>query len=123
MNIQELYQSIDGDYEQAARILRIDKLIDKHIRRLAENDIFDRLDKAAEAMDGNELFESSHAIKGVCGNLGLVKLSDMAAVISDEFRPGNERKFTDEEVKAKIAEIDELYQKTIEMINRYIEGQ
>ena len=35
MTIQELYQMIDGDYDQAIRVLRVDKLIDKHIRNSA----------------------------------------------------------------------------------------
>ena len=32
MTIEELYEQIGGDYEQAKRVLRMDKLIDKHIR-------------------------------------------------------------------------------------------
>ena len=32
MTIQELYGKIGGDYEQALRVLRMDKLLDKHIR-------------------------------------------------------------------------------------------
>ncbi len=39
MTIQKLYQNIDGDYDQAIRVLRIDKLIDKHIRRFAQNSV------------------------------------------------------------------------------------
>ena len=31
MTVQELYQSIDGDYDKAISVLRMDKLIDKHI--------------------------------------------------------------------------------------------
>lgn len=34
MNIQELYQSIDGDYDQAIRVLRVEKLVDKHYKKI-----------------------------------------------------------------------------------------
>lgn len=34
MTIRELYQNMGGDYDQAIRILRVDKLIDKHIKKL-----------------------------------------------------------------------------------------
>ena len=37
MTLQELYDTIGGDYEQAVRVLRMDKLIDKHIRKLPKN--------------------------------------------------------------------------------------
>ncbi|SDM70841.1 hypothetical protein SAMN04490370_105190 [Eubacterium ruminantium] len=33
--------------------------------------------------------------KGVCANLGLAKLSEEVSVISEEFRPGKSRKFSD----------------------------
>lgn len=43
MTLQELYYEIGGDYEQAMRVLRIDKLIDKHIRKLRTNSVVDGL--------------------------------------------------------------------------------
>ena len=47
MTIEELYEQIGGDYEQAKRVLRMDKLIDKHIRKLATNGIIEALIAAA----------------------------------------------------------------------------
>ena len=43
MTIRELYQTIEGDYDQAIRTLRMDKLLDKHIRKLAHNGVIERL--------------------------------------------------------------------------------
>jgi len=122
MTIQELYQNIEGDYNRAIGVLRVDKLIDKHIRRLPTNGVVDALIAAGDTMDPVQLFETSHAVKGVCGNLGLVKLSELASEISEEFRPGNPRTMSDDEVKAKLNEIDALYQKTAEGIRQYEEG-
>lgn len=122
MTLQELYKNIGGDFEQAARVLRVEKLIDKHIIKFAENPIFDRLFAAEETMDATELFESTHAIKGVCGNLGLKELAALASDVTEEFRPGNARKLSDEEVKAKLAQIKELYNKTVEGIKAYEEA-
>ena len=119
MTLKELYDRIDGDYTQATNVLRMDKLIDKHIRKLPNNGVVDKLIEAAETMDAAALFESAHAMKGVCGNLGLVKLAAAASEISEEFRPGNPRNFTDGEVKAKIAGISELYEKTKAEIKSY----
>ena len=119
MTLRELYSEIGGDYEQALRVLRAEKLIDKHIRRLPGNGVAGRLADAGRTMDPAELFEAAHAMKGVCGNLGLDSLADAAEKITEEFRPGGERKYSDDEVKGFIAEVDELYSKTIEGIKRY----
>ena len=119
MTLQELYQSIGGDYEQALRVLRMDKLIDKHIRKLAKNGVVDQLLAAGERMDATQLFEAAHAAKGVCGNLGLRALSDMASEIAEEYRPGNARSLSDAQVGEKLAEIAALYRRTAEGIRQY----
>lgn len=122
MTLAELYETIDGDYEKALRVLRMDKLIDKHIRKLTNNGVIDKLLAAGAAFDAVQLFESAHAAKGVCGNLGLMKLSNAASEIAEEFRPGSARKMTDEEVKEKIAAIAALYERTSDGIRAYEEN-
>ena len=122
MTLQELYQMIDGDYEQALRVLRMDKLLDKHIRKLTKNDVVEKLLEAGQGMDAAQLFESAHAMKGVCANLGLVKLSQAASDIAEEYRPGNSRTLTDEQVKQRIQAIAELYKKTADGIQKYEEA-
>ena len=119
MTLQELYQNIDGDYEQACKVLRMDKLIDKHIRKLEKNGVVDALIAAGEDMDPTQLFETAHAVKGVCANLGLTKISEEASRIAEEYRPGNPGTCSDEEVKAMLNSIAEMYQKTAEGIRQY----
>ncbi len=122
MTLQELYQSIGGNYENAIRVLRMEKLMDKHIRKFTKNGVAEKLLEAGRSRDAKELFESAHALKGVCGNLGLTEMSELASEIAEEFRPGNARKLSDEEVDGKIAKIGELYRKVCEGISRYEEG-
>ena len=119
MTLQELYQSIGGDYEQALRVLRMDKLIDKHIRKLAQGGVVDRLLDAGRDMDPTQLFEAAHAAKGVCGNLGLAKLSEMASEIAEEYRPGHPRALSDDEVRARLERIADQYCQTAEGIRQY----
>ena len=119
MTLQELYQSIGGDYEQAMRVLRIEKLVDKHIRKLSQNTVAERLLEAGRTRNAKEIFESAHAMKGICGNLGLMELSRIASDLSEEFRPGNPRKMSDEEVDALLAQIDEKYHRAVEGIRNY----
>lgn len=122
MTLQELYQSIGGNYENAIRVLRMEKLMDKHIRKFTKNGVAEKMLEAGRSRDAKELFESAHALKGVCGNLGLTEMSELASEIAEEFRPGNARKLSDEEVDGKIAKIGELYRKVCEGISRYEEG-
>lgn len=122
MTLQELYQNIDGNYDQAIKVLRMDKLLDKHIRKLTKNGVVEQLLAAGKDMDPTQLFETAHAAKGVCANLGLVKLSSAASEIAEEYRPGNPRRFTDDEVKEKLAAIAALYQKTADGIQAYEES-
>ena len=119
MDLRELYQAIDGDYDQAINVLRVEKLMDKHIRKLTKNGVVDGLLAAGETMDPTQMFEAAHAMKGVCANLGLTKLSAAASDIAEEFRPGNARSMTDEEVAEKLQQIAALYAKTAEGIRQY----
>lgn len=119
MTLQELYQSIQGDYDQAIRVMRMEKLMDKHIRRLEANGAVQSLIDAGEALDPTRLFESAHAVKGVCGNLGLVKLAQAAGEITEEFRPGNPRTLSDDQVREKLDAIKALYQLTLDGIHKY----
>lgn len=119
MTLQHLYQEIGGNYDQAIRILRMEKLLNKHIRKLSSNGAVPALLAAGKTLDGQQMFEAAHALKGVSGNLGLTRLFELSSEISEEFRPGRERKLSNDEVGAKLAEIEELYKKTVEAIERY----
>ncbi len=119
MTVQELYTQIGGDYEAAKRIMMMDPLIARMIVQFPDDTSCQKMLAAAETMDPAGLFEGSHALKGVGGNLGLTSLSRAAAEIADEFRPGNPRRMTDEEVRAKLEEIRKMYDTTIEGIRAF----
>ena len=119
MTLQELYSEIGGNYEQATRVLRVEKLIDKHIRKLTKNGVVDNLLNAGESLDPTQMFETAHAMKGVCANLGLARLADAASEIAEEYRPGTPRELSDSDVKQRLEVIRELYAKTKDGINKY----
>lgn len=122
MTLRELYGNLGENYEQALRVLRMDKLVDKHIRKLTKNGLVESLLAAGESMDPTELFEKAHAVKGNCGNLGLTRLAAAASDIAEEYRPGNPRKMTDAEVKEKLRQTASLYDQAAEAIRRYEEA-
>ena len=120
MTIQELYAKIGGNYEQAQKIMKMDKLIDRYVRKLASSGTYEKLAEAGKTMDPTQLFEAAHAMKGVCANLGLDALSRAASEITEEFRPGAARKMTDAEIREKLAVLGDMYQRTAKGIEEYV---
>ena len=124
MTIRELYDQIGGSYEHAVQIMKKDKMIHKYLLKLSDSGVYENLKAAGERMDPAQLFEAGHAMKGVCANLGLTALSELSAEVCDDFRPGCARKFTDGEIKEKLAEIAAMFEKACGAIRRYEqEGQ
>ena len=119
MTLQELYERIDGDYEQALRIMRKEKMIDRYIGKLKNSRVYEGLMEASASLDPAAMFESAHSMKGVTANLGLNKLSHEVSEIADEFRPGTSRKFTDDEVHARLNKIRDMYQRVSDGIDEY----
>lgn len=119
MTIKELYDNIGGNYEQAVKVMKLDKLIDRHIRKFTNNTMMENMRTASDAMDPNGIFESAHAMKGVCANLGLVKLSEAASELAEEFRPGTARSMSDDEVRRRVDAIGELFKSTTDGILQY----
>ena len=119
MTIQELYDQIGGNYEHAQQILRMDKMISKYLLKLTDSDVCEKLREAGASMDAAALFESAHAMKGVCANLGLDGLAAAVSEITEEFRPGAARKLSDDEVRAKLDGIFAMYDKTEAGIEEY----
>ena len=122
MTLQELYTRIDGNYDHAVQIMRMEKLISRYVLKFPASDLNGALMEAAERMDPTQLFERAHAMKGVCANMGFDKLSEAVGLITEEFRPGNQRKHSDEEIKAMLADIDAMYKRTVAGIEQYAQG-
>ena len=79
------------------------------------------LAEAGETMDPVRLFESAHAMKGVCANLGLDALSALASELAEEFHPGNARTLTDAEVQERVDALRARHEQAIQAIRAYAE--
>ena len=123
MTIKELYDRIGGNYDQAVRVMKSDRLIDKYVRKLTASQVAESLAEAGKTMDPVKLFESAHAMKGVCSNLGLEALANAVNDITEEFRPGNARRLSDDDVRARLDAIARQYQITAEGIRDYEQGK
>lgn len=116
MTVQELYEKIGGDFNAAKKILPSDALVARFVVKLLKDGSIQKLRDGVAAGDGKAIFEGAHALKGVTANLGLTTLSDLAAEIADEYRPGRERTLSDDELGAKIDELNAKFDSTSEEI-------
>ncbi|MBR1842858.1 MAG: Hpt domain-containing protein [Oscillospiraceae bacterium] len=116
MTVQELYEKIGGDFNAAKKILPSDALVARFVVKLLKDGSIQKLRDGVAAGDGKAIFEGAHALKGVTANLGLTTLSDLAAEIADEYRPGRERTLSDDELDAKIDELNAKFDSTSEEI-------
>ena len=119
MTLRELYDSIGGNYDHAVQVMKMEKLIDRYVRKLKSSGVGEKLAEAGAAMDGEKLFEHAHAMKGVCGNLGLDALANAAGVITEEFRPGAVRSLSDDEIRDQLNRIDAMYRRAVDGIAAY----
>ena len=123
MTIKELYAKIGGNYDQAVRVMKSDRLIDKYVRKFTASQVAESLAEAGKTMDPVKLFESAHAMKGVCSNLGLESLANAVKEITEEFRPGNTRRLSDADVQSRLEAIARQYEITAEGIRDYEQGK
>ncbi|MBQ6757301.1 MAG: Hpt domain-containing protein [Oscillospiraceae bacterium] len=119
MTVQELYEKIGGDFNAAKKILPSDALVARFVVKLLKDGSIQKLRDGVAAGDSKAIFEGAHALKGVTANLGLTTLSDLAAEIADEYRPGRERTLSDDELGAKIDELNAKFDSTSEEIERF----
>ncbi|MCR5089308.1 MAG: Hpt domain-containing protein [Oscillospiraceae bacterium] len=119
MTVQELYAAVDGNYEAALKVLRMDAMVKRFILKLPNDKALENMLQGWAAKDEKAVFEGAHAVKGVCANLGLLSLSEKAGELAEEFRPGNARKLTDEQVSEKLDVLAEQYNRTTEAIRSF----
>ena len=60
MTIQELYAKIGGNYEQAQKNMKMDKLIDRYVRKLAASGTYEKLAEAGKDMDATRIIRDQN---------------------------------------------------------------
>lgn len=83
--------------ESVARFAGNENIYTKYLKKFLDDDSMSGFEYAFLKKDTEQIESSAHTIKGVCANLGLYSLSDLAAKIVNLLRNGEEdRIFTDE---------------------------
>lgn len=88
MTITELYDQV-GDYSDVISRLMKEERIVKYLGRFVEDSSdFDKMVDAFNSSDYQQLFATSHTLKGVAANLGLTKLFKASSDVCESVRNG-----------------------------------
>lgn len=86
MTIQNCYETLKGNYEEAKQRLMNDKLIERFILKFPADDSITILREAVKAGDHDESFRGAHTLKGVAANLAFTELEKAASELTEQLR-------------------------------------
>ena len=89
MTLQELYQAIDGDYEDVlGRMMRSEKMVQKFVLKFLNDQSYETLVRSMEEEKYEEAFRAAHTIKGMCQNLSFTVLQESSSQLTEALRNG-----------------------------------
>lgn len=108
MTIEEVYEKINGDYEDVLNRLPKPELVKKFALKFLDDSSFNDLTKALAEDNMENAFRAVHTLKGVCLNLGFKGLYESSQVITEALRPQNET-VSKEEVMSLYEKLEKDY--------------
>lgn len=122
MTVEELYDKIGGNYDEAIGRLRMDALVERFVIRFLDDTSCRELVEAWKSGDEEATFHAAHTAKGVCANLSLTELADLSTTICEALRPGNGDLRAQTDVDALVAELSRSYDNVVTCITDYAES-
>lgn len=117
MTIEECYEVVGGDFEEVLERLMRKELVQKFLFRFPEDKSFSALMAALDKKDTETAFRMAHTLKGLSQNLGLKKLYESSARLTEELRPMVWKDF-----EAISKQVEEDYNLTVSAIGQLKES-
>ena len=86
MTLEECYNNLHGDYEEAKTRLMNERLIERFILKFPEDPSMGALLEMIEAGDNVAAFRAVHTLKGVAANLAFTQLFRDASNLTEQLR-------------------------------------
>ena len=87
MTLEAFYNTIGSDYKTVlTRMCNSEKILDKFVRKFQNDKTAEELFAAYESGDYETAFRMAHTLKGLCANLGLDKLHNSSAELTEALR-------------------------------------
>lgn len=87
MTTEEFYKEIGGDYADISSRIPSDIVINQFLLKFPADPSYAALAAARERRDIKGAFLSAHTLRGVAATLGLKKLTETVAMLTDALRP------------------------------------
>ena len=114
MDVKAFYEQIGGNYSDAVATMMTDAFIERMLQKFLANNAFSALREHYAAKDFRGVFEASHSLKGVCGNLALTPLYLLASEICEMTRSLPEGQTV--EIGEPMKKITEEYEKIASLL-------
>lgn len=117
MTIEEVYEMINGDFNDVQKRLRNPALIEKFVLKFLDDTSYDDLVDSLDGENYEDAFRAAHTLKGVCLNLSFVGMFEAANEITEILRPET-GSFDRDEIEVVMEELENQYNTVIEGINK-----
>ena len=114
MTLQECYEKLHGNYEDAKSRLAMDRLIEKFMLKFLDDTSMDLLKTSVAEENIQESFRAAHTLKGVAANLAFTELMERVSELTEQLRP-----CTGPADKVLYQKVVESYDLTIQAIEAY----
>lgn len=111
MTIRECYEKMGGDFDDVMQRFGSESFIQRFAIRFLDDTSFQMIKDRIANGDAELAFRGAHTLKGVCSNLGFIKLCEVSSELTEIFR-GRELKG----YEAVFAEVEKQYQITVDAI-------
>jgi len=122
MNISELYTRVGGNYNDIKNALGSERIVQKYVLRFSDATCFQELSLQLEEGRLKEAFQSAHALKGICQNIGFATLRKSASELTELLRPENNLHPTPEQARLLFVTVQQDYQSTIACVQEFKES-
>lgn len=86
MTLREFYDHTGGDYEGVLSRVFDEGRIRKYLKMFKNDPCYEELERFLEQEDVEQAFRASHTLKGVCLNIGFIRLYNYADTITEALR-------------------------------------
>lgn len=118
MDLREVYEQIDGDYDSVKSRLRDDEKIKKYLLMFVNSHTDSLITDALDKGDYETAFRESHNLKGICANLNIDALGVSASALTEALRGRNPQG----DISTLVEAMQRDYDRTVDACSQLIEG-
>lgn len=122
MTVQELYEKMGGSYEDAKRVMMADPIIGRMVMMFKADPNYQKLMDAYAQKDEKAMFDAAHALKGVCGNLGMTELFQSVEIVTNIVRPANAAHRAEADLDSEMEKLTAAYEKVMAALGEFEQG-